>query len=202
MPQIGEIRVHVNGDIGNVGTSVYRFIRQDAASISGTNVTAIAVAAMGLYTAAKAYIPVNISITCDPVCNVYDAATGLVQGPLAVTGIPAAVTGSASGNYAAGTGARINWKTSTLAGRRLIKGCTYIVPMGTAGFAANGGVSAGAGGAITSAAQAYLTAVTAATCYPVVWHRPLKGVASGGVAGIVFAGSVPGQPAGLRSRRR
>jgi hypothetical protein len=138
---------------------------------------------------------------CSPLANVYDSSSGLVQGPLTVTSLPATVTGSASGSYGGGTGCRINWKTSTLNGRRLLRGATYFVPMGNNAYTGQGGISPVIAGNLTAAATTYLTAMTTALLYPVVWHRPPKKTFTGGVYGIVTAGVCSTTPAGLRSRR-
>jgi hypothetical protein len=98
-------------------------------------------------------------------------------------------------------GARVNWKTSTLHGRRLIKGATFLVPLAGVGFGTDGSISPGLKSALDNGAASYLTAMTGATLYPVVWHRPAKGATSGGLDGIVFAGITSLTPAGLRSRR-
>lgn len=201
MPQVGEIAWHVQGDIGGIGVSRFRFTRQDAGNITGSDCNAAAAATRGVLAAATAYTPTAVSWTCQAQVNIYDSATGLVTGPLVISSIPTTVSGSASGNYGAGTGGRLNWKTSTLSGRRLLRGATFIVPFAAAGFAANGSVAAAAITAVNSAAATYLTAMTTAVLYPVVWHRPLKGTTAGGVTGIVYAGTLSATPAGLRSRR-
>lgn len=201
MPFVGEIDWHVAGDIGGVGVSRFRFTRQDAGPITGADVNAAAAASHGLFVAAAPYIPTVISWTCQSVCNVYDVATGLVQGPLPVTSVPTTVPGSGGVNFSAGTGGRVNWKTSTLRGRRLMRGTTYLVPLSSAAFTTTGGIGNTVANPISTAATAYLTALTTATLYGVVWHRPLKGQSSGGQTGILYAGLLSNTPSTLRSRR-
>lgn len=201
MPEVGELAFHVAGDIGGTGISRFRFTRQDAASITGTDCNAAAAAAKGMLSTLAAWFPNAITWTCVPQVNVYDSSTGLVSGPLVVSSLPAVVGGSAGTTFGAGLGARVNWKTSTLHGRRLMKGATFLVPFGTAAFSSAGAVSSTAVNSVTTAATAYLTAMTAAALYPVVWHRPPKGTTAGGQTGIIYAGVCSSVPAGLRSRR-
>jgi len=201
VPQIGEIAWHLTGDIGGVGISRFRFVRQDAANIAGVDANAVAAASAALLTAVKAYIPANVIWSCSTQVNIYDVASGLVQGPIALSSPPANVASTSSGSYSGGAGARLNWKTSTLVGRRLIKGATFLVPVGVTGFAATGAVAPSLVTALNAAAATYLNAVTSATLYPVIWHRPKKGATVGGVTGIVFTGITSTTPAGLRSRR-
>ena len=199
--QIAEILYHVQGDIGGIGVSRLRFVRQDAGTIMGADVNAAAAAARGLFNSIVGSLPSGVSWTCDPQCNVYDFATGLVQGPLVVSSLPAVITGGVSGNFTAGIGARINWKTSTLVGRRLLKGATYMIPLAFPAYSSSGAVGPGLITAANAGAAGYLTAMTTALLYPVVWHRPAKGTFTGGMTGIIHGGVTSAVPAGLRSRR-
>ena len=201
MPQVAEIAWHISGDMGGLGVSRLRFIRQNAGNILGADVNAAAAASFGLFNAAKAATPSGMTWAIDPQVNVYDSDTGLVQGPMVISSMPSNVGGTGGNNWAAGVGARINWKTSTVQGRRLMKGATYIVPLGALQFVTGGGVSPGFVTSMNTAAAAYLTAMTTALLYPVVWHRPPKGTHTGGLTGIVFSGVCSTVPASLRSRR-
>lgn len=199
--QVGEIQWHVTGDIGGAGVSRFRFTRQDAADITGADVHAAAVASQNIFGAAASSTPSSCTWTCFNECNIYDAATGVVQGPLPVSTPPAAIPGTGTGNYTAGAGARINWRTSTLVGRRLLRGATFVVPLSQNAYTSLGAISASFVTALGTGAATYLTAMTTAVLYPVVWHRPLKGTTVGGMTGTIFAGNVSTVPAGLRSRR-
>lgn len=201
MPQVAEVAWHISGDIGGIGVSRFRFVRQDSASITGPDVTAVATASAAFFTAVKSYLPIGCTWSISPQVNIYDSASGVVQGPLNIGSPPANVLGAGSGNYGGGTGARVNWHTSTLVGRRLLKGALFLVPLGTPGYAANGAINSTAVTTVNSAATTYLTAMTTAVLYPVIWHRPKKGATSGGMVGTVFSGVCSATPAGLRSRR-
>lgn len=199
--QVGEIMWHVQGDIGGVGVSRLRFVRQDSAAILGADCNAAAAATHGLFAAAGAYTPNVVSWACQPQVDIYDSASGIVAGPLVVTSLPSPVTGTGGANFAAGTGARLNWKTSTLSGRRLLKGALYLVPFATTAMTTSGGISSAMQTAMNNAANAYLIAMEAALLYPVVWHRPAKGASSGGLTGGIYAGILSATPSSLRTRR-
>jgi hypothetical protein len=201
MPQVGEIMFHLTGDVGGTGVARFRFIRQDSGNIQGSDAHAAAVAAQNVLGAATQWTPLSVRWDCSPQCNVYDIASGLVQGPLSITSLPAAVVGAGSGTYASGTGARLNWRTSTIVGRRLIRGATFLAPLTGAAFTTGGSVAAATQTQINTGPANYLTAMAAAALEAVVWHRPLKGLTSGGVVGVTFSGLCSAVPSSLRSRR-
>lgn len=202
MSPIGQVSFHVQGDIGGVGVSRFTFVTQSSGAIVATDANAVAAAARALFNTMATNIPSGVSWTADPTCHVYDHITGLVQQPVVMTVIPAAVNGSGGNNWAAGVGARINWKTATLSGRRLIKGATFLAPLASTSFGSSGSVTAGTVTALNTAVATYLAALTTANLNPAVWHRPKKGTQAGGLAGIVFGGVASSTPASLRSRRR
>jgi hypothetical protein len=201
MAQIAEISYNVQGDIGGVGISRFWFAPQTPGNVTGSQVNAAAAAARALLFAAAAYIPTPVTWTCNAQSNVYDPASGLVQGPLVVSSLPATVTGTGGNTFAAGVGARINWKTSTLSGRRLVRGALFLAPLASSGFSSAGAVANPVVTALNAAVATYLSALTTASLYPIVWHRPAKGTFTGGLQAIVFAGVCSSVPASLRSRR-
>lgn len=201
MPQVAEIEYIVSGDYGGVGVSRFRFTRRDSTAITGADVNAVAASARKIFLAAAPYIPSVVGWTCQAIANVYDVDSALVQGPLSISSLPATAQGSASGTWAAGSGCRVNWKTSTIRGRRMLRGATYLIPLAAGGFGSTGAVLSTARSAIDAACATYINELTTAQLYPVVWHRPLKGQTSGGMTGVIFAGLSSPTPSSLRSRR-
>ncbi len=201
MPQVAEIDVHVTGDIGGTGVSRFRFVRQDAALITGADANTAAAAAMAMLNSVKAQLPTFIVWSCQPQVNIYDSASGQVTGPLVVTALPANVVGTGGANGTAGVGCRVNWRTSTVVGRRLLRGAFFLVPCSTGIASTSGAIGASSQTAINAAAATYINTMTSAALYPVVWHRPAKGATSGGQTGIIVSGVCSSVPAGLRSRR-
>lgn len=201
MVAVGEIAWNVSGDAGGVGISRFRFTRQDTADISGADCAAMATATANVINGWKPWGPTGITWTCSPVCNIYDETSGAVVPPLAGFAVPAPITGGGEGQHGAGLGVRLNWKTSQVLGRRLIKGATFLVPLSGLGFDGTGSVSSACQADVNTGAAAYLAAAVAAVCYPVIWHRPKKGTVVGGLTGIVVAGLASPVSSGLRSRR-
>lgn len=201
MVQIGSISWQVNGDIGQQGVSRFRFMRQDAAAITVADCNAAAAASQFIPGEASTWTPSDVTWSCNPEVEIYDMASGLVQPPLVIGVVPTAIPGAMAGNYAGGNGARINWRTMTIKGRRFIRGATYVVPLAGTAFSGNGSLSSGFVTGMTGSANTMLTHFAAAALDFVVWSRPLKGATVGGVAGIVITGTVPTRPATLRSRR-
>lgn len=197
---VAEVSAIVTGDIGGQGISRWRFVRSDAGppTVADANAAGAAVRQMLLACGLK---PADVAWSVNPTVELYDINSALVQGALTMTTIPAIVNGTDATNYAAGIGVRINWKTSTIAGRRLLKGATYLVPMASACFSASGAVGPGTVTSATGAAGAYLAAMGVANLVPVVWHRPHKGQTTGGIVGPIQAYKVNTMPCGLRSRR-
>jgi len=201
MVQVGEVSWNVQGDIGGVGISRFWFANATLADIGAPDVAAAAAASHAFLASAAGNVPTPISWTINPQVNVYDASTGLVQPPWVVTSPPAAVVGSGGTNFAAGVGARVNWKTSVVEGRRLIRGCIFVAPLASVSFNSSGSVQPTFVSTMTTAATTYLNALTAAGTTGMVWHRPAKGTFSGGVLGPIRAGICSSVPASLRSRR-
>jgi hypothetical protein len=198
--QVGEISWHVAGDIGGTGVSRFRFI-SSSGTIVQADVNAAAAATRSLLNSMVAYYPNAIAWTCQPQVDVYDVSTGLVQVPWSITAIPAGIVGTGGASWSAGTGGRINWRTSVVNGRRLMRGATFLVPFSTAAFGTTGAVAGGTVAACQAGIVSYLNAIAAANLLAAVWHRPPKGTFAGGVTGPIFAGSLSTTPSSLRSRR-
>ena len=197
---VAEVSVKVTGDIGGAGISRFRFIRNDAGVITVADCNAAGAAVKGLYSTTTLW-PSGVVWAVQPAVEVFQIDNALVQGFLTMSTVPTPVTGTGGSVWAAGIGARINWKTATVSGRRLLKGSTYMVPLVSNAFGTSGAVAGTTVTSLSSAASAYFSAMTAAALTPVIWHRPLKGATTGGLIGPINAAVVNSTPAGLRSRR-
>lgn len=196
-----EVQVLIAGDVGGTGISRFRFIRDDAGVPQPSDANAAGAAVKGLYTAIASVMPLTITAAVQSTCEMFDIGSGLVEGSLAMTTTPTAVTGTGSGGYAAGTGARVNWRTNTISGRRMLRGATYLVPMSSNAFTTTGGFVASTKTAVNSGAAAYIAAMVTAHLVPVVWHRPPAHTTTGGKTGPIVSGTIGNAASGLRSRR-
>lgn len=201
MVQVGEIAYHVQGDVGGIGISRFRFTRTDSSPITPADCNTAAAAVKTLFSGPQAFIPSAIQWVCIPLVNTYDSASGLIQGAIPITSVPSTMTGTGTGNYASGVGMRINWKTSTIHGRRMLRGTTYLLPLSQNSYTGTGALQSGVTSNVQGAINNYLTSMATALLNAVVWHRPPKGTQAGGVVGIITGGLPGSNVAGLRSRR-
>jgi hypothetical protein len=162
---------------------------------------AYAAAIATFYGAVKAYFPTTMTYQVQSTYTVLDVVTGQVQGSLGYTPVPALVTGTGTGNGPGGTGARVYWHTTTISGRRLVRGATYLTPFTTAAWGTTDGIAPTALGVIQAGASAFLAACVTANVLPVIYHRPAKGTFVGGLAAAITGASLTAQPGSLRSRR-
>jgi hypothetical protein len=146
-------------------------------------------------------MPTNITLSGQNPVVIQDDASGVILRELTVPNPPGSVSGLSTGVYGAGLGAAIDWRTSTVIGRRITRGRTFVVPLAQAAYSATGSIIAGVQTNIQTAAGLYLQDLTTGGLHAVVWHRPPKGASVGGALAVVTAYLVPSTPAGLRSRR-
>lgn len=201
MVQFATSGMMLSGDIGGAGMSRFHWQRQDATPILPADCNSAAAAIHNLFSSCGALFPSAVTWTYDPTVSVREVDTGALDAELLTGTVPSPVTGGSSGDYAAGVGARIQWKSSSVRNRRFMRSWTAFVPLGNSAFGTNGAISSTAIGIIDSAAATLLAALNTAQLEMIVWHRPPKHTFVGGAAGLVTAFFVGTQPMGLRSRR-
>jgi len=195
------LSAHIAGDIGGNGISRLAFTNSSATLATVSDANAAGLAAHGLFDAIKSLVPIDVGWTIDPVVQSLEATTGGLQGDVAMTSIPLTVQGTGTGVYAAGVGARGNWHTGTIKGRRFVRGATFLVPLIGSAFGTNGQIDGSHLPTIITACGTYLTTMISAAVPPQVWHRPSPANPSGGIAAPIVAVSAPFTAASLRSRR-
>jgi hypothetical protein len=201
MVELAQHTVQLSGDIGGVGVSKFHWQRKDATTPLQADCDSAGAALRALYNACIGVFPSAMSYQVLTEVPLFDVASALVSGILVMSSTPAVVTGGGGLDYAAGTGARINWKTTSIHNRRYLRGATFMVPLVAGAYTGQGAVAGATITTIQSAAATFLTALDTANLELIAWHRPAKGATTGGAAGLVFTGQVPSTPAGLRSRR-
>ena len=116
--------------------------------------------------------------------------------------VTAAAPGTGPGSYAAGSGACVNWSTAGVWNGRRVRGRTFIVPLGSYGFASNGNLDDTKLTTWRAATQTFVDASNDARL--VVWKRPtivLGEPLPDGGAYDVTSFSINDKAAQLRSRR-
>lgn len=121
-----------SGAAGLPGYSRFKFAGDLTAAEAGACLARV----KGLFQTIVALIPAAVTISFQPTAQVY-SELGVLEKEF---GIPTAspVTGGAAGTFAAPAGACINWKTDLVHDGRKIKGRTFIVPLASSAFQADG----------------------------------------------------------------
>jgi hypothetical protein len=148
-------------------------------------------------TSMATYAPSGSSITFDSTVGQF-SDLGVQTGEVTLSVIPAGVSGISAATYAGGSGAVINWVTNAFHMGRKVRGRTFLVPLTSQAFAADGTLVSTAQTNIQAAGLAF----AASTPQPIISSIKTAsgGVTSGFVANILGA-TVPDRSAVLRSRR-
>lgn len=123
-----------------------------------------------------------------------NTSTGVLEDVYTFTP-PASVTGTGSGNVAAPAGARVEWRTDAIVSGRRLRGRTFVVPLTTACYEANGSLAAGIMATINSAATAFRDDSFFTDVSPTIWSR------THGIQADITSHILPDEVAVLRSRR-
>lgn len=141
-------------------------------------------------------VPNSVSLTPSKEVKEFDAATGEL---VSINTSPAAAStwvGAGGAAFAAPVGAVIGWGTSGVNRGRRVKGRSFIVPLSSGQFEADGTLTSGALASLNTVALDYRSS---GGYESVVWSRPRLGV--GGAAFPITSHRVPDMAAVLRSRR-
>lgn len=126
--------------IPNAGPSVTTFHVDASASTAAAGAAAGAIRAF--FDALKGSLPDDVTVNFDAEVREIDVATGELVDARPVAA-PAAVQGTVTGAWPAGTGARVIWQTPRVLRGRRVRGATFLVPIG-AGLFTTGGQLSGA----------------------------------------------------------
>lgn len=194
-------RYRVFWSIPNAGPSVSTFY---LSPFVGADLTVAASKIRDFFVSRAALFPNEVTITFDSAMDSITPATGELNGTEGVTP-GAAVTGSGSGTWAAGSGVRVDWQTADFAYGRRVRGRTFLVPAVSAAFGTDGRILPAQVVASTSNAAALITALAANSTPLVVWSRPKAAIGEGparpGAIHDVTAAVVPSLAATLRGRK-
>ena len=160
--------------------------------------TAATAAVRALLVGCQGILHTSVGMQVQAAVEVIEATTGALTGIVASTPV-ALVTGTSTGTINVATGPIIQWFTSTVVGRRLLRGRTFLTPSGGGAITAAGQLSPAQQTAGLAAAATY---IASAPAQPVIWHRPIPyATGTNGVAGVITTAQMPVKFAVLRSRR-
>lgn len=127
--------------------------------------------------------------------DLIDVATGNLTGTWTEPGT-SSVNSSGTGSFASGVGVRIQWATSGVTNGRRVRGSTFLVPLTTACYQADGTIDGAILGGLLTSAAALSSGLGSDH---MIWTRPKGG--GGGKANPVIGVTVPDKVSWLRSRR-
>lgn len=136
------------------------------------------------------------SLLVEPDVKWFDEATGELLGVTAVSPPPAAHAGGAGASGAGPAGAVISWTTAGVNRGRVVRGRTFVVPLGAAYYQSDGTLTTSL---LTGFSTAAVNLIGAADATFAIWSRPRDG--AGGAIFPVTTGTTPDMAAVLRSRR-
>lgn len=149
------------------------------------------------FTALQSFLPNEVQVAINPEVHRLNTDTGILMEVLPI--VPgAAIAGTSSSAWAAGTGFRVDWFTGVVIGGRQLRGRTFIVPS-VGSFGNAGEVNSTTVTAVNTAAGNLISNLSAAGYPLVVWHRPKN--SAGGTTRSVTVGSCNALVATLRGRK-
>jgi hypothetical protein len=180
------------------GLSVFNMESDDAFP---TDVAAVAVDIDQLLAQVVQLLPSSITVQVANEMEVRDNATGGLT--KTVSGVVPAARAGALGatGYAAGVGCRLRWNTDGVRNGRPVTGTTFVVPIASAMYEANGTLTASAITPLQTGASTLITALQTSEAPLAVWSKPSTDPVAAGVLNPVVSAGVPDQVSWLTSRR-
>lgn len=179
-----------SGFAGAPGTSTFHF---NGALSTGQADSAAAIV-RAFFLTMQTRVPAGVQVQFPTEMTVH-SDDGTLVSTITVPTPPSSVTMSGTGNWAAPTGARINWNTAAVVNGRRLRGATFIVPLVVSQYDAVGTLSSTIVSGLVTDSTTMITNLSAAGAPLVVWS-PMAAVIS-----VVTNASVPDRAAVLRSRR-
>lgn len=139
--------------------------------------------------------PAGITWSTPNTGDLIDVATGNLTGTW-TDGTSSSVNSSGTGSFAGGVGTRIQWSTSGVTNGRRVRGSTFLVPLTTACYQADGTIDGAILGGLLTSAAALASGLGSDF---MIWTRPKGG--GGGKVNPVTGVTVPDKVSWLRSRR-
>jgi hypothetical protein len=147
------------------------------------------------FTSLRPFFPTAVTWSVPGSGDVVDETSGLITGAW-TAGTASTQTGTVAGAYVGGTGCYVRWQTAGIVSGRRVRGRTFLCPMPTGQFDANGTIT---DASITSINGFVTTLVGSGKL--LIWHRPTTPGGTDGSSHAVIAGSVLDKVTSLRTRR-
>lgn len=194
-------RIRATWTGGVIGTGVSTFNASGGGIPTFAEADALGAAVHDFYAAIANNIPDGVTISVDPIVEVFNELSGELVSEVVMTATPADVVGTGAPNHAAGVGGRIRWRTSGIRNGRRVVGTTFIVPMVTAAYDEDGTFGAPTITQFTTAGGNLISDFNLAGHDLVVWSRPSQAGVNDGQISPVTQAFTPDQVAWLRTRK-
>lgn len=199
MPQIAKVVINWTGFPGGPGyTNLYFGDLSGTGALDQALVDSAASQAQTWIEAWRPRLPTSVYTGIDPTVEAIESTTGAVQAFWTAT-VAAPVAGGGVASFAAPSGACVSWYTSTVRKNRRIRGRTFVVPLDTASYEADGTLIPTIAGVINPASQALIN--SAGPAHLGVWARPSSKGATDGQWAQATAYRMQDKAAMLTSRR-
>lgn len=200
MAVILRVQARWGGFTGSPGYSVFHFRDFAGGDPVTQDATDAAARVRTFFDAIKAYLPFGVTVQVESDVPVLEETNGELQTVLTAAS-QTVVTGNASSvaPFASPVGGVITWRTNGVREGRRVRGRTFLVPLSSAAFQADGSLLSAALTTFQTAAGALSTGT--GTPDLGVWARPTTKVAADGIWYAVSSYSIPDMGAVLRSRR-
>lgn len=147
------------------------------------------------FTACSPFLPSSAVISVPNNADTIDEFTGALTGNVALTG-SGTVTGGGNSAYSAGVGAFINWNTGAVVNGRMLKGRTFIAPLGQGFASTDGTLNDSTRASLDVAALALVSSALIS-----IWHRPTEEEPTSGIAHLVTSAQTVDRVTSLKTRR-
>lgn len=184
-----------SGFSGAPGYTTLNFLDPDPISQSGLDQTGAR--SHTFWAAIAPYLPTGVSVTMPNTLEEVLSSNGELVAEHVFPG-GTTVNGSAGNTYSSAVGACVTWRSPFVVNGRKLRGRTFLVPLGSQVFSADGTLSDSIRLNIQNAGNALANATTGIDL--AVWHRPTAGLSNGNAAGVSHC-TVNDKGAVLRSRR-
>ena len=199
MGRIIRVRINWTGFIGGPGYTNFHFEPvPEGDPITQATVDAAHTKVQTFMLVLKGYLPVNTTISVDPVVAELDEQTGKIEAFWNIVA-PTVQIGTMAGAYTAGAVVCITWSTGGVRKNRRVRGRTFLVPVGGATFQSDGTIDNASLTAIRNAANALH--VDSNGVRLVVYARTPGAIIPDGGAYDVITANINDKPAFLTSRR-
>lgn len=188
------VKARWSGFTGSPGYSIFHF--DISTTPNPTDAAAVANEVRTFFNALATRLPAVVRIQVETAVEVIDEPTGQLTDVVTIPAVTV-VAGTASGAFAASTGACVVWTTGGVRNGRRVMGRTFLVPLAASAYDVDGTLGAPAQTDIVTAANALVGDMLGF----VVYGRPSSSTAADGDSYVITGTRVADKTAVLRSRR-